>query len=382
LTPQYFKAVGDEAAHAIKLHYHLANPGFIGSIAVMRSTSYDDGKYQQVGLAMVYDTVYNDFRIEPGQKYYYYLQMVDKMGRKAVRSAKTFGLYQTKINNFPPRIVKAVLKGNAVLVNWEQSAEKQSGYYVYRSEGVGMPMKRLTTLLTATSYTDTSKLRPGLMYGYAVRSENSSNVESKDSPVAYVQAATVDSILMAPKNFHAILQGQAVRLTWMQMLKFNKYQTGYRITRRADGDKQDVVIRNTYPARFDTFIDSTAVPGITYTYNIETLAGKAHSMQIPSNAIIIKTIPYAQPEGLLAFADVAGITLKWGAINDTRVTRFAIYRYKRGERAKLVATVPSTKNSYIDNAAAKGETWYFYIRSIGKNIAETSDKSNEAFVSF
>jgi len=334
-----------------------------------------------VGLAMAYNTVYNDFRIEPGQKYYYYLQMVDKMGRKAVRSAKTFGLYQTKINNFPPRIVKAVLKGNAVLVNWEQSAEKQSGYYVYRSEGVGMPMKRLTTLLTATNYTDTSKLRPGLMYGYAVRSENSSNVESKDSPVAYVQAATVDSILMAPKNFHAILQGQAVRLTWMQMLKFNKYQTGYRITRRADGDKQDVVIRNTYPARFDTFIDSTAVPGVTYTYNIETLAGKAHSMQIPSNAIIIKTIPYAQPEGLLAFADVAGIALKWGAINDTRVTRFAIYRYKRGERAKLVATVPSTKNSYIDKAAAKGETWYFYIRSIGKNIAETSDKSNEAFVS-
>jgi len=382
LTPQYFKAVGDELTHTVKLHYHLPNPGFIGSVAVMRSTSYDDGGYKQVGLAMPYDTVYSDFRIEAGQKYYYYLQMVDKMGRTTVRSAKTFGLYQTKINNFPPRAVTAILKGGVVLVNWEMPVEKQSGFYVYRSEGVGMPMKRLSTMLAANSYTDSSRLRPGIMYGYAVRSENASNVESKNSTIAYIQAATVDSVLMAPKNFHAELQGQAVRLTWMQMLKLNKFQTGYRITRHSDGDKRDVVIRNALPAPFSTFVDSTAVPGITYIYNIESTAGKAHSMQVPSNAITVTPMRYIQPGGLMALSGATGIKLKWGAINDKRVTRFAIYRYKRGAAAKLIATVPSATNTYVDKAATKGDTWYFYIRSIGKNVAETSEKSNEAFVSF
>ena len=386
LTPQYFSAKGDSIAHAIKIKFQLANPAFISAVSVMRSISYDSG-FEEIGVASPADSTFLDFRIEDGQKYYYYLLMIDKMGRKTNRSAKTFGLYQTTKNDFPASYVRAVKQGKNVLVSWTNPrGEKLSGYYVYRSEGVGQTMKRLTALIpqhdSTGNYIDQYPFRPGITYGYSVRSENKSNVESKNSKIVYIMPRPVDSSLFAPKKVQASVQNQLIILTWDNIRQLNPTQRGYRIWRKAESDKNDMVIMDNYPAAFSSYSDSTAKPGISYVYGVESTSGGISSVKTTSNTVAVRALPYTHPEGLIALVAKNGISLTWGKVIDSRIKQFAIYRYQKGGQPKWIATVDGNKNAYLDTKAVKGGLYYFFVRSLGDNPAQASGDSNEAFVSY
>jgi fibronectin type 3 domain-containing protein len=163
------------------------------------------------------------------------------------------------------------------------------------------------------------------------------------------------------------------------MRLLNGTLSGYRITRQSANQKQAVVLQNNYPTVFNGYLDSTAVAGEQYQYNVECLAGNSSAMASIDSAM--PYVGYTAPSGLTGFNAANGISLLWGKVYDKRVKQFAIYRYTRDSDAQLVAKVPSTDLKFTDTRAAKGQTWYYYIRSVS-DANQVSAKSNEVYVEY
>ncbi|OOQ59546.1 fibronectin type III domain-containing protein [Mucilaginibacter pedocola] len=380
LSPQYVIAGPDSAKQAVVVRYRLPEPQYIGSVAIMRSANYDKG-YERVGLNAATDSTFTDNRIEPGVKYYYYLVMTDKMGRNATRSVKTFGFYQSAGNDFPARFVRAERKGKTVLLSWQYPDERMSGYYVYRCEGIGGQMKRLTVLLRENDslYVDTFKFRPGFTYGYAVRSENLSNKESRNSNIAYIRPAGADSDMVAPKDIQAAAQGNAIRLTWADLRQTNNTVSAYRIVRFTSGETQPQLLQANYPSAFSTYVDSTAVEGKSYVYAIAAVINGSVSLANQSNTVQLRVENMPPPAALTAYSSAKGVNLRWGKVVDERVKYFVIYRYVNGGQPAAIATLPANTYAYTDAAAAKGVSNYYFIRSAGADKVASAKSSNEAF---
>ncbi len=74
----------------------------------------------------------------------------------------------------------------SVMLAWDPGASSGvAGYYVFRSSAGGQYTQLTTSLVTATTYTDTT-VQPGQTYDYEVTSVGSSNVQSASSNVASV----------------------------------------------------------------------------------------------------------------------------------------------------------------------------------------------------
>jgi hypothetical protein len=69
---------------------------------------------------------------------------------------------------------------HSVVLRWNPSTSTVTGYFVYRGDGLGGPLSKLTSIIPSTSYTD-STVVAGHAYNYATTSVDSGNVESSYS---------------------------------------------------------------------------------------------------------------------------------------------------------------------------------------------------------
>lgn len=389
LTPQYVRADENLEKKAIEVHFLLPDQDYIGSVRIMRSASFDDG-YEEVGIATPEDTLFADFRIVPGKKYYYYLQMTDKMGRNSARSVKTFGLLQDTLNDFPARFVQAVRTRNGIQVTWENPPDTGviSGYYVYRKTGDAENFERISTLLpvadSINTYIDSSAtLQPSLLYVYSVASESLSNKVSKHSVPAYVtgiQAGTA-VILPTPRDVKVVLANSYARLLWYDMKLLNSNLAFYNIYRKADGEAGFRPVATRYPAAFTSFTDTTVEEGAGYVYAVECGDDDGHtSAQVITEVLNTPANKLLPPE-VTVTAEEAAILLTWEQVTDTRVNQLAVYRYAKGGEPEKIGTVAVNDFRFKDAGAKKGNTYYYYLQTDSVKASQQAT-SNTAYVVF
>jgi fibronectin type 3 domain-containing protein len=388
LTPQYISTSENSDKKAIVLHYLLPDPSYIGSVHVMRSTSFDDG-YEEIGLAEAADTLFTDFRITIGKKYYYYLLMTDKMGRSSARSIKTFGLCQDTSNAFPARFVTAERARGGIKVSWQNPPDTDvvSGYYVCRSTDGSDRFERITTLLpvqdSLNSYLDTSSLlQPSVLYAYSVVSENTSNKVSRNSVIAYVSPAetTAPPVLLTPRNVKVLAENKRARLLWYDMRLVNPDQSFYNIYRKSDTDKDFVLISSNYPASYTSYIDSTIEPGSGYVYAVEAADGASHvSAQAITSKVYFAARALPAPV-IAAFAANDGVTITWEGVADQRVTRYQVYRYTKGGSPEKIGEAAAGESRFEDKKVAGGKTYYYYLQADPGNRSLPATASNKVYV--
>jgi fibronectin type 3 domain-containing protein len=388
LTPQYISTSEKLSPKAIVIHYLLPDPSYIGSVQVMRSTSFDDG-YEEVGLAEPQDSLFTDYRIVTGKKYYYYLLMTDKMGRNSARSIKTFGLCQDTANSFPARFVTAERVPGGVKVSWQNPPDTNvvSGYYVCRSAGGSESFERITTLLplqdSLNSYVDTSSLlQAATLYAYSVVSENTSNKVSGNSMIAYITpaAAAAPTVLLTPQNVKLLAENKRARLIWYDMRLVNATQAFYNIYRRSDKDTGFIRISSEYPASFTSYLDTTLEAGLGYVYAVEGADAAGH---VSAQAITSKLYVAAQalPAPVIsAFAAGKTVTVAWEEVADPRVSRYFIYRHARGEEPEKIGEAAASDHQFEDKRVAAGKTYYYYLQADAGNRPLSATASNKVYV--
>ena len=77
--------------------------------------------------------------------------------------------------------------------------------------------------------------------------------------------------------------------------------------------------------------------------------------------------PPEAPTDLTARRDTNSLVITWSADEDSRRTRFDIYRVTSSDSDssyKKLAEVPATKRSYIDKEIVSGHTYQYYIVSL------------------
>lgn len=390
LTPQYVRADENLQRKAIMVHYLLPDPGFIGSIHVMRSNTFDTG-YEEIGMAPPEDTVFADYRITPGKKYYYYLQMTDKMGRNATRSIKTFGLLQDTGNIFPARFVTAERVKEGIKVSWQNppDIEVVSGFYVCRKASDGIDFERITELLpvqdSINTYIDTSaNLQPSQVYVYSVTSENLSNRVSKHSVPAYVTAASTKStaLLPTPRNVKVMSLNSRAHLFWYDMRLLNNNFSFYNIYRKSSSDTGFVLIQSHYPADFTSYQDSLTEPGTGYIYAMECVDDNDEvSAQAITERVYMPARPLLPPVIAATAADNS-VVLSWEESIDVRVKGYAIFRYVKGGDPERIARVNTGTQRYEDGGVKKGNTYYYYLQPEDERNTAADVTSNKVYIAY
>jgi len=388
-TPQDIYTTEDIGRRAIVVHYRLPDPAFIGSVHVFRSEHFDRG-FAELGIVGATDTSYVDLKARAGIKYYYYLQMTDKMGRNSPRSIKTAGLYQDTANIQIPRYAAVRNGRDGIVVTWENPPLKEdiSGYYVYRSVGAGgSDFQRISELLpvadSLNSYTDTAKiLTPGMLYTYCIKSENLSNKLSRNSNMARIAIAAAQNTagLYTPRNLKALVDSSNVRLIWSDMRAVNNSLAYYRVSRKKQGDKDFTVMVEKLPGAFSSWLDTTIQAGQVYEYAVESADDAGNmSAQATSNSIRLRQDALPAPIVTL-FKTTDGISLNWDTVMDARVHGYNVYRYTKGTRPEKIGHAGATESSYTDKSLTAGTMYYYYVEPDAGNAPVRILQSNRVYV--
>ena len=368
--PQHLRASSDDSLGGIKLSWSLADPSSISSIRVFRSEAFDSG-FVELAEIPGSDSTFVDVAVEPMKKYVYYLVLVGPLGEKSPASAKTFGIFETSQAPVPPQGLQAERVRNGVRVRWPRNDVFLKGYYVYRSDGISDSLRLLSPLVPArdsiTTYTDSSALSSGkFRYLYAIRSENTSHVLSPFSDTVF--ASSGGGYVPSPSGVTGYAGvGEAV-LVWDDQYAADESIGGYLVQRRTLGKDGRTwspvkVLPDTLPSQRNNYTDTTLSAGTTYEFAIRAL-GFMGGKSDPSEAIRLTSVTPLPPvpAGLTATRTANGIRLQWSEVPDPSVLRTKVYRYQRGQKASVVASVELSKDQeFTDSKIRKGTLYFYYV---------------------
>ena len=319
-----------------------ATPVEVGSVEGGSTLSFADA-HSDAGTSPQYGQVYN-----------YTVRALSAAGPGAASAANAGHL-----KLLPPTDVSASdgTSGAGVVVTWTASPGA-TGYRVFRAEGSAAPAQ-IGTTTGATTLTNTSAV-PGRVYSYSVRATGnpSGNVSDPSG------ADTGYRALAAPTNVLASDGTSAahVAVTWTAATG----AVSYKVFR--DGSETPLQSGVTGTA----FNDTTAVPGVSYTYAVRSVAAAGDSPLSGSNAGYRQMTAPANvqaSDGTLT----TGIAVSWNAVPGA-----VTYQVFRSGTSAAIANVPDLE--HVDTPAGSGPpvagTAYTYtVRAVGAAAGAVSPAS-------
>jgi hypothetical protein len=391
--PYRFRTKSIDSLQAIQLHWNVKEKALMAGLEVYRSKDYDKD-YKLIGRSSIADTTFLDRDVEPMVTYYYYLQVVDQVGRNSVRTVRAYGNLTDGEKPMSPRRVKAEKTKLGTRISWKKSEPFVENFYVYRGTGIGGKMLLISPLLfskdSIPSFTDTtSRLNARYQYGYAVRAVSTSHKESAMSDTVYIQpdAPKMVGSLAVPQNLSAIkASDKLVTLFWDDATAMDVNVMGYDVYKKTNnGASFTKLNKNILPASQNHFRDSTFVFGQTAEYQVKSLGSDTKIQSKASASAFIQN----KIEGLSApinlritqkMTDKSAV-INWTKSDDKRVQTVKIYRAEQVANSvpKLLVSLPNSVESYSDKTVEVGKSYFYFLSSTSIG-SEESDKSRIVFL--
>ena len=306
-----------------------------------------DGK-SWTKLAQLAEGEYTDATAVSGVKYTYTIRMITADGEHFM-SDYLSGRSITYVA--APGITGYDCGDNGVVINWSRSGGADA-YRVYYKKGDSWSRIGQTS---SCSFTDTT-IAPGQQRVYTVRcidgKENFvSDYYRDNAPVTYVYfaAPVIDSL-------ESTFDGVVIRWT------------------RADGAEDYRVYRKTAGKSWSrlaqtdesVFVDTTAVPGVNYTYTLRMISADGESFMSGYNNG--KSITYVSAPKITDITNLAGgAKLTW--TNTVGADGYRVYYRNNGwTRLALV-----TGNTYTDTTVQNAQLRKYTVRAVDKNGNFISD---------
>src|SRR5437773_306701 len=324
-------------------------------------------------------TSYSDSGVTNGVTYYYQVSAVNNVGE---------GPRSNEISATPtapatppgaPQGLVATAGDASVTLAW--SAPSSNGgspitnYRIYRSTtGGGETLQ--ATIGNVLTYSDTS-VTNGVTYYYQVSAV--SNVgEGPRSNEASATPTAPAGPPGAPQGLGATAGDATVTLTWSAPSSNGGSPiTNYRIYRgtSSNGETLKATIGNVL-----TYSDTSVTNGVTYYYQVSALnnVGEGPKSNEASATPTAPATPPGAPQGLVATAGDATVTLTWSAPNSnggSPITNYRIYRGTSSNGETLLATIGNVL-TYTDTSVTNGVTYYYQVSAM--NGAGEGPRSNEA----
>ena len=282
-------------------------------------------------------------------------------------------------------LVSAKAVSGGIQVTWKEAAGAAT-YKVYRKDATNTKWTALTTTATGTSYVDKTA-EAGVKYTYTVRGIASDGKTLSPSYNSTGVSATIPKT-NAPANVTltgAKVVTGGIQVTWKAASGATKYRV-YRKDATNTGWKA-----LTSSATGTSFLDKTAVAGVTYTYTVRGIASDGKTLSSSYDKIgVSAVIKPAKVVLISAKADSAGILVTWQKAAGAH--SYQVYRKTAGTGWKCIAkNIHDTEWKDID--AAKGTKYIYTVRAVaddgttrggydktGKPATVTKDPTTPAIV--
>jgi fibronectin type 3 domain-containing protein len=308
-------------------------------------------------LASVTTTSYTDASALPGVQYSY--------------SVKAFGVGGTGDgpaslpdagwrNMLAPAAVAASdgTSLDGIGVTWSAS-DGAASYKVFRAAGVAAPVQVGSTSALVLAFTDVTAV-PGVLYRYTVKA--SGGLGTGDS--AATDGDTGWRMLQAPRALSATdgTSTMQVTLTWSASPGASLYRV-YR------SDRPDAIGTSASA----TYADTSAVPGVTYTYWVKA-AGATGTGDSAASSTDTGWRGVPAPTGVAASdgTNTSGVLVTWTAVPG--VSSYRVMRGAPGSPLSALATCSTT--AYLDTATSVGVRYAYAVQAVtaaGTGLLSASD---------
>lgn len=362
----------------IKIKWEFGDISHIKYFELYRSTDYYKD-YQLVATVSKNDIEFSDTQISPDVVYYYRIMAVPADGNKSVTSNVIFGAGFNPNKPLPPYIKQVNAVKNGAVLYIQASDAETGGIRVYRDNGATPDLIAISDLirvpdsLVVVFYDTASGVNGRSTYTYAAKTESTSYIESDFSEKVYVRPL-LSKAPDAPSEISVYEEDGAVKLFWDDLRIKDNTVAGYIVKRREDSKENSfVTIRGEkLPYTLNYMTDSTVSPGNGYTYMINSVDVDGNiSREGAITAISLQTEKPGAPFALRGYRTDEGIMLEWSQTIYPGIKSVNLYRYQRGLKPVLLATLPEQTTEYTDTNAPKGKAWFYFVTT-------TNDKGVES----
>jgi len=386
---RYFKttkATTNKEMLGVNLTWRLSETRSIKSIDIYRSSSFDKG-FEKITSCPATDTVFTDLHVEPDKFYYYYLRANEMHGTTFIESSKFFDVGKDPLQPNRPVIDYAKTIPNGIELKISVSDINLAGVRVYRKQNYKdtfMPVSDLIKLKSGSIvWADTSAgLTGNQSFMYVAKTENTSYIQSEFSKEA-IGSSGKSNLPREVTRLKAYEENRKVNLNWDDLMTDNIAIKGYIVYRREkpNGKFKPVYIKDSISLS-NMFVDSLAMPGKLYEYGVRTFdnfGGVSKNLSI--TGIQTSNVVVDAPDGLNATVIEGKALLGWNTLLSNDLQKVKIYRYQRGKKPVVLATLTNKESEYTDSTIKKGELYFYYITLLNKDNKESAP-SKEVSVRF
>ena len=331
---------------------------------VYRAESIDGEKVPISGWLAA--TAFDDDTATVGVTYFYFVvAAVDANGSRP----SDYSIVEDGIRPEPVTIDCLAIKGDASIVSGGQSDYTADAVYTdkHKVEGIVPDVWEIVAggawasvaggHVTAATVTENKSIVLKATYADAGKTATG------EKTITVIAVKPV-----APRNAAATATAQGVTLMWNAVAGAASYVV-YR-----DGGVVGRVVPNApgnVPAT--TYTDSSAIPGVTYSYTVSAANGAGEGPQ--SSPTVMVTIPLAAPAGVTATTDrTDGVLVSWQPV--TGATHYRVARAASDDGAKTELGSWTSETLLLDTTASVDSPLYYFVRaatsSAGANAGDWS----------
>ncbi|GEM_PF-661697 len=381
--PEYLSAESDDTL-GIRLSWRLRDTSAVHGIIIERGPALDSG-FVELYTAAPTDTTFLDMDVVPATMYYYRFRLVGPGDKRSGPSAVIFGLFNESAPPVPPTGLTAMPIRGGVRLTWDvDTTQFLEGHIVYRSNGLGIPMRQISPMLPpdANSYVDTSTgLRGKYTYFYSLVAVNTSHVQGPPSDT--VSAVPLIPVpVSSPMGVRAVVLEDGVFITWNAQRAADPALDGFRVYRRTGAAGGWKPLADTLlEAWQNSFRDTTVTPGNTYSYAV-----RAYSIRMDSSALSMTATATVPVPTLLPPANPRARFMKkrvyitWDEIVQPAAAGYRLYRYTRGKKPVLVARLSLDDTKYVDRRPGRTSPVFYFITTVDRAGHESKRSKEMALV--
>lgn len=369
-----FRAKSEEGSHSLRLSWSLTQADRVRSLRLYRSRQSREG-FELIRELAPMDSSFTDQVDEPGEGYFYFLQINDITG-KDLRSVTIFGLYNGSDPADAPVRLLATPEKEGIQLHWQGKGANTRGYYVFRAEGYRGELRQISAFIPAeeaSAYLDTAQLSGSQTYSYAVKAENKSYELSEFS--ARVSARPVAGTSLSPPLSidSKWLEGR-VRISWDNLYEREAYLEGYFLYRKEAGAESfSLISQEKIPFQQNYVYDKEIEAGKSYQYAVQAVDGFGAKSSLSKSTEIQIPLPNF-PERLGLTRQPDGIRLSWNIPSTDFLYKVQLLRSEGEGRARLISDHFLQQNQTLDQEVKKGEIYTYHLRCVdahGKTLSST-----------
>ncbi|GEM_PF-1755052 len=231
--------------------------GATGTYAVFKTVGADITSFSNLGLGA--NTIY-----------FYRVCAYNAVGNSAYSNEASAFTFM----NGPSNLAATAVSSNRINLAWKDNSGNETGFKIERKTSAGAYMEIGTARPNATSFADSSGLRPSTQYFYRVRSHNLANASDYSNEANTATLVDAHPLPSAPGNLTAIAASSSqINLAWADSASD---ESGFQIERSANASGPFALIA-TAAANVTVYSNTGLAANTPYFYRVRATNANGNS---------------------------------------------------------------------------------------------------------